>query len=215
MQDQTEATGKSPEDALENGLAALGARRADVRWEVLQPGGARLFGLLGARTARVRIERLVRRHADAHSLVVDLLAAMEIAVEVQTRQGPDMLEITIQAPGMDGLLIGKRGETLAALQHVIGRMVSKEFGFHGTVMVDVGGYRGRREAQLADKARILAEKAKATGRDINLEPLHALDRRVVHNALAEISGVRRYTVGRGLHRNVVIAPDPRATPPAS
>lgn len=211
MQDQTEATGKNPEAALENGLIALGARRADVRWEVLETGGARLFGLLGTRTARVRVERLVPRHPDARSLVVDLLAAMEIAGEVQARQEPDVLDITIQATGMDGLLIGKRGETLAALQHVIGRMVSKEFGFHGTVVVDIGGYRGRREALLVDKARVLAEKAKATGRDINLEPLHALDRRVVHNALAEISGVRSYTVGRGLHRNVVIAPDPRAT----
>ncbi len=192
----------------------MGARRADVRWEVLEPGGARFFGLLGARTARVRVERLVPRHPDARSLVVDLLAAMDIAVEVETLQKPDVLEITIQAPGLDGLLIGKRGETLAALQHVIGRMVSKEFGFHGTVVVDVGGYRVRREAQLVEKARVLADKAKITGRDINLEPLHALDRRVVHNALAGIDGVRSYTVGRGLHRNVVIAPDSRATRPA-
>lgn len=190
----------------------MGAKPTEVRWEVLEPGGARLLGLFGGRAARVRVERLVGRYADERALVVDLLAAMQVPAEIQVARGGDGLEVDIRTQGLDGLLIGRRGETLAALQHVIGRLLSRHFGETGLVLVDVGGYRGRREAALVDKARALAEKVRVTGREINLEPLHASDRRVVHLALAGMEGVRTYTVGLGLHRNVVIAPAARVAP---
>jgi spoIIIJ-associated protein len=118
-------------------------------------------------------------------------------------------DVTIRTDGLDGLLIGRRGQTLAALQHVVGRLVSRQFGPDVPHTVDVGDYRRRREAQLVEKAQVLAEKVRATGREINLEPLHAPERRIVHMAVAKVPGVRTYTVGRGLHRNVVIAPEHR------
>jgi spoIIIJ-associated protein len=186
----------------------LGAQPAEARWEVIDNGSGGFLGL-GARPARVRAERLVHHHADVRELVLDLLHTLTIDARVEVRQTADEVDVSIQTDGMDGLLIGKRGQTLVALQHVVGRLVSKEFGISGRVTVDVGGYRERREAQLIDKARALAEKVRITGREINLEPLHAPDRRIVHMALAGMPGVRTYTVGQGLHRNIVIAPDPR------
>ena len=161
----------------------------------------------------MRVERLVRRHGDVRELVLDLLETMEIPAEVRVERAGEDIEVTISTRGYDGLLIGRRGQTLTALQHVIGRLVSREFGPDGRVVVDVGDYRQRREQQLTEKARALAEKVKATGREINLEPLHAPDRRIIHLALADIPGVRTYTVGQGLHRNVVIAPDGRVAAP--
>ena len=68
----------------------------------------------------------------------------------------------------------------------------------------------RRETRLVEKAQALAEKVRITGREIHFEPLHAPDRRIVHMALADIPGVRTYTVGQGLHRTIVIASDPRS-----
>lgn len=199
------------EEALQHALAELGAKRADVRVEVLDSGSSGFFGLFGNRQARVRVERLLRHHDDVRDLVVDLLLAMQIPGEVQVAKVADVLEVSITTQGFDGLLIGRRGQTLAALQHVLGRLVSKEFGQDGRILVDVGDYRRRRETQLIEKARALALKVKATGREINLEPLHAPDRRIVHLALAGMEGVRTYTIGQGLHRNVVIAPDPRSS----
>jgi spoIIIJ-associated protein len=198
------------DEALQSALAALGAKAAEVRWELVDGGRAGFLGRVGGRPARVRVERLVRRHADVGALVLDLLGTMQIVAQVHVTQSGDAIDITITTEGMDGLLIGKRGQTLVALQHVIGRLVSKEFGFQGRVTVDVGDYRRRREVRLAEKAVALAEKVRVTGREINLEPLHAPDRRVVHLALAGVRGVRTYTVGQGLHRNIVIAPDPRS-----
>jgi spoIIIJ-associated protein len=210
MEHRIESTGRSVDEALQRALDALGARRADVRVEILDSGSSGFLGLIGSRPVRVRVERLLRRHDSIRDLVVDLLASMQIPAEVQVEQNGELIDISITTQGLDGLLIGRRGQTLTALQHVIGRLISKEFGQNGRVEVDVGDYRRRREAQLVEKARALALKVKATGREINLEPLHAPDRRIVHLALAGIQGVRTYTVGQGLHRNVVIAPDPRS-----
>lgn len=214
MEERTEFTGRNVEDALSKALATLGLQREDVRCDVLDSGGARLLGRWGGRPARVRVERVAQRPADERSLVEALLATMGIPAEVEVVRSEDLLEVTIQTSGLDGLLIGRRGETLAALQHVIGRLVSRAFDFTGLVTVDVGSYRRRRDESLADKARVLAAKVQATGREIHFEPLHAHDRRVVHGALAGMNGVRTYTVGQGLHRNVVIAPDPRSPAPA-
>lgn len=209
MQDPVEATGRSVEEALQSALTELGAQAAEVRYEVVdQPSGG-FLGLFGARPARVRVERLVHRHADVAALVVDLLQTMQVPARVEAQRVGDGAQVCITTDGLDGLLIGKHGQTLAALQHIIGRLVSKEFGVTGPVSVDVGDYRQRREAQLTEKARVLAQKVVATGREINLEPLHAPDRRVVHLALVDMPGIRTYTVGQGLHRNIVIAPDPR------
>jgi spoIIIJ-associated protein len=210
MDGRIETTGRSVEAALQSALVALGAPRAEVRWEVLDPGTPGFLGWVGRRPARVRVERVTSRHTDVRELVVDLLAVMQVEATVHVEQTPEVLQVSIATQGLDGLLIGKHGQTLVALQHVIGRLASKEFGITAPVSVDVGGYRRRREAQLVEKARALAEKVRVTGREINLEPLHAPDRRIVHLALAGEAGVRTYTVGQGQHRNVVIAPATRA-----
>ena len=212
MQDRVESTGRTVEDALQSALSTLGARREDVRWDVLDAGAARLLGLFGSRPARVRVERMPQAPADERQTVLDLLSTLGVQAEVEVKRDGDLLDVAILTGDADGLLIGRRGETLAALQHVLGRLISKQFQFTGTVAVDVGGYRRRREAQLEDKARVLAVKVQATGRAIHFEPLHAHDRRVVHGALAAVTGVRTYTAGRGSHRSVVIAPTSR--PPA-
>jgi spoIIIJ-associated protein len=210
-QDRIETTGKSVDEALQNALDALGAKAAEVRWELVDGGRAGFMGVVGSRPARVRVERLVRKHADVRELVLDLLSTMQIPAAVEVQQSSESIDVTITTNGMDGLLIGKRGQTLVALQHVVGRLVSKEFGFSGRITVDVGDYRRRRETRLVEKAQALAEKVRVTGREIHLEPLHAPDRRIVHMALTGIRGVRTYTVGQGLHRNIVIAPDPRSS----
>jgi spoIIIJ-associated protein len=179
MQEPIESTGRNVEEALASALAALGAKAAEVRWDVVESGSTGLRKWFGGRPARVRVERVVYKHADVRSLVDDLLAAMDIPAAVEVTKRADTVEVMITTQGLDGLLIGKRGQTLTALQHVIGRMVSKEFGFEQRVVVDVGDYRQRRETQLVDKARALAHKVKVTGREIN------------HRAAARLRSPRR------------------------
>jgi spoIIIJ-associated protein len=195
------------EDAVERALAELGASRDEVIVHVLDSGSPRLLGLFGRREARVRVERLVHKHADLRDLTVDLLRTMGVKATVELQRTEDTTEVLIHTDGLDGLLIGRRGQTLAALQHVLSRLASRQFGQDHHVIIDVGDYRKRRETHLAEKAKVLADKVRATGREFSFEPMHAPDRRIVHQAAAEVEGVRSYTVGQGLHRSVVITPD--------
>lgn len=200
------------DEALAKALAALEARRAEVSCEILDRGSKSFLGFFKGRPARLQVERLVHRHADLREIVVDLLQSMDFDASVESRVVDGVTELTIRTQGQDGLLIGRRGQTLVALQHLLGRLASREFGQDVQFTVDVGDYRKRREAQLVEKAQVLAEKVRLTGREINLEPLHAPDRRLVHMAVSKVPGVRTYTVGHGLHRNVVIAPAGRGAP---
>jgi len=106
-----------------------------------------------------------------------------------------------------GLLIGRRGETLEALEHVLLRMASrKSAGKIRDLSVDVAGYRSRRDDQLREEALALAERVERSGRRAMTEPLPAAERRVVHRALADRAGVTTHVAGNGNARRVIILP---------
>ena len=114
--------------------------------------------------------------------------------------------INVETAGVDGLLIGRKGDTLTSLQHLVGRIVSKKMGGYQRLTLDVGGYLRNRHEILKQKAIKAAEKAKKSNHDVTLEPMYASERRVVHMALANLDGISTYTVGNGELRKVCISP---------
>lgn len=108
----------------------------------------------------------------------------------------------------DGLLIGRSGETLRALQLVVQSILQHRYSRMPTVVVDVGGYRQRRENFLRKKAMAISKIVKETGREMMLDPLTDKERKIVEKTLAGIEGVRSYTIGTGYRKNVIIAPRP-------
>jgi spoIIIJ-associated protein len=104
------------------------------------------------------------------------------------------------------LLIGRKGDTLNSLQHLVGRIVSRRLGGYQRLTLDVGGYLKNRQDILKQKAIKAAERAKKTNREVQLEPMKASERRIVHVALAEVEGVTTYTTGNGELRKVYVAP---------
>ena len=144
----------------------------------------------------------------AAKVLRDVLERMGVDAEVSAFD--DGERIILDAHGSEsGLVIGKRGATLDALQYLVGRIVFKKPGEAATLVVDAEGYRGRREDSLADLARKLAEKAVRSGRPVPVEPMSAHDRKVVHTTLAEHPGVRTESEGEGPARRVVIFPKAR------
>jgi spoIIIJ-associated protein len=109
-----------------------------------------------------------------------------------------------------GLLIGRRGQTLQALQFVVNMIARKELGQSVRVVLDVEHYRQRREESLRDMASKVASRVAQTGRSITLEPMSAADRRMVHVALADYQGVRTESMGLGDERKVTIFPTNQA-----
>jgi spoIIIJ-associated protein len=105
-----------------------------------------------------------------------------------------------------GALIGRKGERLSALQHLVNLMLSKRMGEWTRVLVDVEDYRGRRERQLRELADRAARRVTETGRMLQLEPMPALERRWVHLALREHPDVATQSVGEEPNRRIVVLP---------
>lgn len=151
-----------------------------------------------------------KREAAAKALR-EILERMGIDAEVSAFD--DGERIFLDAHGAEsGLIIGKKGATLDALQYIVNRIVSKKPNDGPGVVVDAEGYRGRREDSLADLARRLAEKAVKTGRPVPVEPMSPADRRIVHVTLVDHPGVTTESDGEGLFRRVVIYPKVASAP---
>ncbi len=106
-----------------------------------------------------------------------------------------------------GVLIGRRGETLASLQYLVNTIVSKGGNKPPVFGLDIEGYRRRREQMLVDLAREIAQEVRETGDVITLEPMPAYERRIVHIALREEPGVKTESVGSGDERQVEVMPE--------
>jgi spoIIIJ-associated protein len=223
-----EASGKTVEEAIERALDELDAVRDEVEFEVLAEPKGGILGV-GASDARVRVWRtgddageeatadgegeLIEDDAEMAAQMLDhLLELMGIAADVSIRDaetpgdGLGMAKAVLDIEGDDlGLLIGRRGETLASLQYLLNLMVGRKLTEHATFTVDVEGYRRRREKQLNQLARRMADQVRRTRRPVTLEPMPPNERRIVHLTLAEDREVETSSIGEGENRKVSIS----------
>jgi spoIIIJ-associated protein len=148
----------------------------------------------------------------AGATVRELIGLMGISARVSARWGdaddPDEPRpLLIDVRGEDlSLLIGRRGESLAALQYLTRLIVGKEIGTYAPIQIDVEGYRARRERQLRQLARRMAEQAVERDRTMTLEPMPAAERRIIHLELRHHARVYTESVGIGDQRKVTIVP---------
>jgi spoIIIJ-associated protein len=130
-------------------------------------------------------------------------------VTVEIREG-ETSRLNVVGDGADrealGSLIGRKGERLSALQHLVNLMLSRRTGQWTRVLVDVEDYRGRRERQLVDLAQRAADRVVETGKMLQLEPMPALERRWIHLALRDHPGVATQSIGEEPNRRVVVLP---------
>ncbi len=203
-----EVEGESREDALAQGLARLGLREADVDIETVD-SGKWFLGILGRSPVRLRIHYTegADRLDAARKTLEHLLAGMgfEASINARLLEGEARLEITGEELG---LLIGRRGETLDALEYLVDRIVNRPPHERIRIILDAEGYRERTAEQLREMALRLAEKAARTGERIPCRPMNARDRRVIHLALRDEAGVETFSEGEGAFRRVVISPAP-------
>ncbi len=154
----------------------------------------------------------------ALDFVIDVLATMGMDCTVdllENEPGDPPEEIRLEIEGADaGRIIGKKGQTLAALQFLANRVVNRPGTDRRHVVVDAEGYRARREDTLADMARKLGRQAVIEGKIITFEPMTPQDRRIVHHALKDVEGLVTKSEGEGANRRVQIIPvrRPEAAP---
>jgi spoIIIJ-associated protein len=142
---------------------------------------------------------------EAKGVLEELLRLMEVPGTVEIATGGETARLNVHGSDL-GVLIGRRGEKLASLQHIVNLIVAKKEGEFHRIAVDVENYRGRREEQLRDVADRAAKRVLQTGKIIQLEPMPAIERRIVHMALVENPKVRTQSVGVEPNRRIVILP---------
>jgi spoIIIJ-associated protein len=147
--------------------------------------------------------------AAAKEILEQLMEMLGFEVQVEIKPG-ETSRLNVVGEGTEkeslGALIGRKGERLSALQHLVNLLLSKKVGEWTRVLVDVEDYRGRRERQLRDLATRAADRVAETGKMLQLEPMPALERRWIHLALREHEGVATQSVGEEPNRRVVVLP---------
>jgi predicted RNA-binding protein Jag len=187
-----------------------------------EEGGAGTTGLTATETAEVQAARgsLAAERADLEAaeaspealaagkeILEELMRHIGFAVQVEVETGDtSRLNVVADPDGREALgsLIGRKGERLSALQHLVNLMLSRRMGEWTRVLVDVEDYRGRRERQLRDLANRAAARVEETGKMIQLEPMPALERRWIHLALRDHPTVATQSIGEEPSRRIVV-----------
>lgn len=213
MPQSVKVSGKTIEQALQKALKDLRARQDEVDIEILEGKSRGFFGgLFGAKGVSIRVTLREEKRAENHvdelkGIIGRVLGFMGIDYDVTVESMPDTTFLNINSSGLDGLLIGRRGETLGSLQHVVNRVFTSRTGEHSKITIDVGGYVRRKQRLLIERARKVAGRVRETGREFDFEPLKAAERRIIHLAVSDVDEVSTYTIGDGLLRKVVVTPN--------
>jgi len=202
MDKTIEATGKTVQDAINSALRELGAERDDVEVNVIEEGSKGLFGI-GSKLARVQVTLKPKQTVDGVGFLSDIFQKMNVDVNIEKTEDEDSIQIKIT--GKDsGIIIGRRGETLDALQYLTSLVVNKNSDRYKRVTIDIENYRQKREETLVKLAERLADKVVKYRRNISLEPMNPYERRIIHSTLQNNQYVETYSVGEEPNRKVVI-----------
>lgn len=222
---------KTVQSAIDAALTELNCSEEDVEIEVLQEPTKGIFGL--SKMAKVKVTPLnsdeymsahlsgeepsVKREVKEVREITDLekegkrvlskaltLMGFQTA-KIKSRQDEEGIYLDVHSDS-EGLLIGKHGQTVAALQYLVNRMIKDEKSKDARFIVDVGGYRVRHKSILEKMAKKIANRVVESKKEEELQAMSAFDRRIIHMTLKDSGDVETYSTGEGSMRRVVVAP---------
>ena len=202
--DRIEKTGKTVEDAIAAALMVLDATEDEVTIEVLEAGNkGGLFGI-GSRPAMIAATRKADPIRTAKEFLREVTLAMGLSVSIEATLKDKYLNINIVGENM-GILIGKRGATIDALQYLTNLAVNRQGEPNFSVLLDTENYRKRRRDTLESLAFNLARKAKSMRKPVSLEPMSRYERHIIHTVLQNDRAIKTYSEGNEPYRHVVIS----------
>ena len=202
--------GSDVQDALKKAKAQLGLdETAEHEFEIIQTEEKKKFGLFGGRPAKVRVFIKDTPDERAEKFLRDVLDKMTLqSVEIEKSTDENAVEFNLSGEEV-GFVIGRRGETLDALQYLTSLVANHGEDPYIKVTVNTGNYREKREKTLEILGRKLAFKAIKTGKKTSLEPMNPYERRIIHTAVQKVNGAISWSEGENAARHVVIGPDPK------
>jgi spoIIIJ-associated protein len=198
-----EVSAKTVDEAVSIAVLKLGVDKERLEIEILEQPVRGLFGMIGAKDAKIRASVKLNAQDKANDFLVKLLGLMGVLASVNVSGSDEEVSIKIEGSQV-GTLIGHRGETLDSIQYLTGLIVNRDEQIHKRVTVDVQDYRIKRERTLISLAERLAKNVHKTKRDIALEPMNPYERRIIHATLQDNQYVRTYSKGDEPYRRVVL-----------
>ena len=200
-----EVIGKTKEEAISGALSRLDAVIDDVLVEVIEEGSRGFLGI-GSKPFKVKVTKKTNPVKVAKDFLREIFVAIELSVDVKCDFLDEKnLEINLSGENM-GVIIGKRGQTLDALQYLTSIIVNKNDDKFVNVTMNTEFYREKRKETLENLAMSLARKAKHLRKDIVLEPMNSSERRIIHSTLQNDKYVTTHSEGEGIYRYIIISP---------
>jgi len=201
-----EIIGKTKEEAIQKAVDQLGTPVEDLEIEVLEEGSKGLFGFLGSKDFKIKATVIVKDTVETRilSFLNGLFEVMNIEADIKIDMNSDSAKVSVIGDSA-GQLIGRRGESLDALQMILSLAVNKTPGEYVKIMLDIEDYRSKREESLVRYANKMARTAAKQRKNIKLGPMNPYERRIVHSALQSDTYVTTYSEGEEPYRKVVIA----------
>jgi Predicted RNA-binding protein len=227
-----EIEGKTIDDAIENACKKFNAPREKLNLEIISEGSSGFLGLIGSQKARIRasimsitgVEELhdtasgggdALRDVSAISgetvavrakkITEDILARMQLDFPVTVNEAPEFITLKIKGDG-NGLLIGKKGQTLDAIQTIVNIAANKHGKDRKRIVIDTEEYRKRKTESLTALAEKLGRKVKTTSKPVTVSNLSSHDRRIIHMALQADRSLTTKSKGEGAYRKIIILP---------
>ncbi len=200
-----EKVSRTKEEAVAEAIKELGVKPDKVKVEVLEENTKGFLGLLGGKVVRVRVTVKEDLSQVAGLFLREMLVNMGVLAQVEIFKRSENTVLNINGKDL-GILIGKRGQTLDAIQYLVNLAVNKDQTEKERIIVDVAGYRRRREDTLRRLAIKMADKVKREGRRQVLEPMSPHERRIIHSTLQSYKDVMTYSEGEDPYRHVIITP---------
>ncbi|EFM10972.1 single-stranded nucleic acid binding R3H domain protein [Paenibacillus curdlanolyticus YK9] len=199
------ASGKTIEEAVRNGLLQLQTTEDRVRTVVLEQPSKGLFGLIGVKEAKVELEELPDASDQAERFIREVASAMGLEVSVSRSQTREGLLLVVQGEGELGQMIGRRGQTLDALQYLTTIVANRYSDKPIRIVLDAENFRDRRRKTLEELSDRLAGRVVKTRKEVVLEPMSSQERKIIHSQLQHHPDVRTFSQGDEPNRRVVIA----------
>lgn len=207
---EIEVTAKTVEEAKKTALEQLGVSEDKVEVVVLKKGRSGVLGV-GAEEAKIKVSLLDKSQqknnttSEAKEILKTLINCLGIDAEVHMISEAEGMPITLNIEGDDlGALIGRHGQALTSLQYILRLIIAERLKTWVPINIDVAGYKKRRYESLHKLALRLADQVKTSRRSINLEPMPADERRIIHVALADHPDVVTQSTGAGEERKITI-----------
>lgn len=200
-----EITARTVDEAVKQAADEMGLELEDLHIEVLEESSKGFLGILGGKQARIKATQKDMSISRAKAFLKDVASGIGLKASVRVEENKDAVRMILEGEDL-GVIIGRRGETLDAIQYLTNLVANKKSLERRRILLDAEGYRERREQTLRSLAMRLADRVKRSGQRVSLEPMSPQERRIIHTALQEDIYVTTLSEGEEPYRKVVIMP---------